>query len=647
MIPSNANKQSFKAGNGLISISPSSMARQRKCILCQIVYNSKQEMDEHMRSMLHHRELENLKGRDCGHECKVCRVTMVSLTDYANHISSQVHKQLVDRVEKEGASNDQEEEYFDKELVKLIETRQEQIRKDEVAAAQRASEEEERRMKEEEYMKQQKQIQNWNSARQYFFQRGASLDWRNPPNPPSSPASLMQRGWDGGNSPGCPSSWQTQDSRSNWHNGKQGRSATWHAQEPPNYSKWPYGERGSLQSRDGWANHGNKKWEGSYFPGQQRGGKGPWQQNNRGGGSTGSLNNKGGNGIPGMLSHSVLSSTESLLQMDVTRGQMSPASSFAQLPQGALVKPQGALVKPQGALVKPQGALVKPQGALVKPQGALVKPQGALVKPKVLRLNPKVLRLNPKVLRLNPKVLRLNPKVLRFKPQGAPVKPQGAPVKPQGAPVKPQGAPVKPQGAPIKAQVDGRKGAHQNVELRTPGGGAAELETDNSLGTKALGSNPKLDKVHRWSPYPLLPHPHPSPSERLPSGPPRTLPTKNHTGQDCDVELGLRCDIVQKQTQTRWDQRGAPQNRTGQQMRPSDHSVEGMDLGEQQETISRNGSSSDLSSSKGPTVRRDSQTSNLSSGSNNSHQKAAKPQEYPEKSVSKHHTTKKKKKCVQ
>ncbi|XP_019297994.1 zinc finger protein 106 isoform X6 [Panthera pardus] len=39
------------------------MVRERKCILCHIVYTSKKEMDEHMRSMLHHRELENLKGR--------------------------------------------------------------------------------------------------------------------------------------------------------------------------------------------------------------------------------------------------------------------------------------------------------------------------------------------------------------------------------------------------------------------------------------------------------------------------------------------------------------------------------------------------------------------------------------------------------
>uniref|UniRef100_A0A3B4B8Z3 C2H2-type domain-containing protein n=1 Tax=Periophthalmus magnuspinnatus TaxID=409849 RepID=A0A3B4B8Z3_9GOBI len=39
------------------------MAKNRKCILCETVYVSRQEMEEHMRSMLHHRELENLKGR--------------------------------------------------------------------------------------------------------------------------------------------------------------------------------------------------------------------------------------------------------------------------------------------------------------------------------------------------------------------------------------------------------------------------------------------------------------------------------------------------------------------------------------------------------------------------------------------------------
>uniref|UniRef100_A0A5F8GZM5 Zinc finger protein 106 n=1 Tax=Monodelphis domestica TaxID=13616 RepID=A0A5F8GZM5_MONDO len=45
------------------SSAPVTMVRERKCILCHTVYSSKKEMDEHVRSMLHHRELENLKGR--------------------------------------------------------------------------------------------------------------------------------------------------------------------------------------------------------------------------------------------------------------------------------------------------------------------------------------------------------------------------------------------------------------------------------------------------------------------------------------------------------------------------------------------------------------------------------------------------------
>ncbi|XP_055018226.1 zinc finger protein 106-like [Boleophthalmus pectinirostris] len=104
------------------------MAKNRKCILCETVYVSRQEMEEHMRSMLHHRELEKLKGRDCGHECRVCKITVVSLTDYASHISSPTHKQNVEDFERIPARNTSNEEYFDKALVELIEKRNEQIR---------------------------------------------------------------------------------------------------------------------------------------------------------------------------------------------------------------------------------------------------------------------------------------------------------------------------------------------------------------------------------------------------------------------------------------------------------------------------------------------------------------------------------------
>ncbi|KAA0711415.1 Zinc finger protein 106 [Triplophysa tibetana] len=106
------------------------MGKEQKCILCETVYNSKLEMEEHMRSMLHHRELENLKGRDCGHECRVCGMIVVSLTDYASHISSPVHKQRIEDQKCQPLNEDKDEEYFDKEFVQLIEKRREMIRSD-------------------------------------------------------------------------------------------------------------------------------------------------------------------------------------------------------------------------------------------------------------------------------------------------------------------------------------------------------------------------------------------------------------------------------------------------------------------------------------------------------------------------------------
>ncbi|XP_071600748.1 zinc finger protein 106 isoform X2 [Heliangelus exortis] len=122
------------------------MVRERKCLLCHIVYNSKKEMEEHMRSMLHHRELENLKGRDSNHECRVCRVTLVGLSAYAKHISSQLHKDNVDaHGRKEEEKEEAEEEYLDKELIQLIKQRKEQNWQAEPSCANQELEREDRR----------------------------------------------------------------------------------------------------------------------------------------------------------------------------------------------------------------------------------------------------------------------------------------------------------------------------------------------------------------------------------------------------------------------------------------------------------------------------------------------------------------------
>ncbi|XP_066526131.1 zinc finger protein 106 [Hoplias malabaricus] len=217
------------------------MGKNRTCILCDIVYNSKQEMDEHMRSMLHHRELENLKGRDCGHECRVCGVTVVSLTEYADHISSPIHKQRVEAQKRQAWKTDQDEEYFDKEMVKLIEKRKEFIRQEE-SATKRVREEKDTIRKWQDLKEQ------WSDQRQWMPQQGDFLS-RNQPNILPSPRNKGQIIWHqsrGGISP----------AHGNWNN-RQYRSATWHAEGPPDFQRW-----GSLNGKGGSLHNQGKFWEG-------------------------------------------------------------------------------------------------------------------------------------------------------------------------------------------------------------------------------------------------------------------------------------------------------------------------------------------------------------------------------------------------
>ncbi|NXK59180.1 ZN106 protein, partial [Sylvietta virens] len=74
--------------------------------------------------------------RDSSHECRVCRVTLVGLSAYAKHISSQLHKDNVNaRDRKEEEKEQAEEEYLDKELIQLIKQKKEQNRQTEPSCA--------------------------------------------------------------------------------------------------------------------------------------------------------------------------------------------------------------------------------------------------------------------------------------------------------------------------------------------------------------------------------------------------------------------------------------------------------------------------------------------------------------------------------
>lgn len=86
--------------------------------------------------------------------------------------------------------------------------------------------------------------------------------------------------WYGGNQYSA----YTQQDAQPWQHGAQGKSATWHAQEPPNFQRWASGQfaGGNLHCLDGF---GNKQWDqGSYLGNQQRS-RLPWLSN--GGSSNG------------------------------------------------------------------------------------------------------------------------------------------------------------------------------------------------------------------------------------------------------------------------------------------------------------------------------------------------------------------------
>ncbi|XP_031808014.1 zinc finger protein 106 isoform X2 [Sarcophilus harrisii] len=237
------------------SSAPVTMVRERKCILCHTVYSSKKEMDEHVRSMLHHRELENLKGRDSNHECRVCRVTVVGLSAYAKHISSQLHKDNVDAQEREedGKEEEVEEEYFDKDLVQLIKQRNEQSRQDEASVTGQEINSDDRRQWRREDRGPYQERDTYDQLSSWHHRAPLQRDWKwekdgfNGGRKNNFPHSLRNGGGPRGRSgwhkggPGGSSNWYHNHSNSgggwhsnngtvDWHHGSTGRNSNWHSE---------------------------------------------------------------------------------------------------------------------------------------------------------------------------------------------------------------------------------------------------------------------------------------------------------------------------------------------------------------------------------------------------------------------------------
>ncbi|XP_072219027.1 zinc finger protein 106 [Leuresthes tenuis] len=62
------------------------------CILCRKFY-FKHEAQDHMHSMLHHRELETVLGKDAFHDCQACKEKSLGLSEYSRHILTAQHKE--------------------------------------------------------------------------------------------------------------------------------------------------------------------------------------------------------------------------------------------------------------------------------------------------------------------------------------------------------------------------------------------------------------------------------------------------------------------------------------------------------------------------------------------------------------------------
>ncbi|KAK5879930.1 hypothetical protein CesoFtcFv8_023006 [Champsocephalus esox] len=85
---SNSGKSAFKKKN---NGKHSKKAKSNYCTLCRIIH-LKDEAQDHVHGMLHHRELETALGTNSFHECQACSASSMGLNEYAQHISTPQHK---------------------------------------------------------------------------------------------------------------------------------------------------------------------------------------------------------------------------------------------------------------------------------------------------------------------------------------------------------------------------------------------------------------------------------------------------------------------------------------------------------------------------------------------------------------------------
>ncbi|NXJ65727.1 ZN106 protein, partial [Rostratula benghalensis] len=208
--------------------------------------------------------------RDSNHECRVCRVTLVGLSAYAKHISSQLHKDNVDAHDrKEEEKEEAEEEYLDKELIQLIKQRKEQNRQAEPSCANQDLECDDRRSqrrREERAIYKEREAYDQSS---WHHHNASQRDWKWEKDDYVSPRqgkfSHSQRNLNINRHPGGPrgrSGWHQNVSggssnrhnygnsgnvwhpsgrgggTSNWHHSARERNSAWHSEGTGHFSSW-------------------------------------------------------------------------------------------------------------------------------------------------------------------------------------------------------------------------------------------------------------------------------------------------------------------------------------------------------------------------------------------------------------------------
>ncbi|NXI15159.1 ZN106 protein, partial [Irena cyanogastra] len=206
--------------------------------------------------------------RDSSHECRVCRVTLVGLSAYAKHISSQLHKDNVNAQDrKEEEKEEAEEEDLDKEIIQLIKQKKERNRQTESGNQElECDDRRSQRRREERAAYKEREAYDQSS---WHHHNASQRDWKWEKDDYVSPRqgkfSHCQRNLNtsrhSGGARGC-SGWHQNVSgnpsnrhnygnsgnawhlsgrgggASSWHHGARERNSTWHSEETGHFSSW-------------------------------------------------------------------------------------------------------------------------------------------------------------------------------------------------------------------------------------------------------------------------------------------------------------------------------------------------------------------------------------------------------------------------